>query len=193
MPLPFGHSLMGYALHDSLQQDKREWSWKTVLLFVVVANLPDIDFLPGFLVGKPNLYHHHYLSHSLGFAVFVGLVLGWVFAKRKPRGFLYYFLVFGSVCYSHMVLDYFTADTSTPLGLPLFWPFSAEYRYSEFSIFLAVHKSGDSATFFQSLFTRHNFWVALWEVVVFVPVLAIIKLVKNRKKLLVRLADDKSY
>ncbi len=193
MPLPFGHSLMGYAWHDALEPETRFGFWKTLLLFMVVANLPDIDFLPGFLLGKPNLYHHHYLSHSLGFAVVVGAALGGFFARRTHRSFWYFFAVFTCVCYSHVILDYFTADTSQPVGVPMFWPFSTAFFYAPVPIFLDVHKTGDSATFFQSLFVWHNFWVAAWEVALFAPVLAVIKLVKNRKRVLVRLANEQSY
>lgn len=184
---------MGYALHQSVSQDDNHLSWKMILLFVVVANLPDIDFLPGLILDDPNAYHHHYLSHSLGFAVFVGAVLGYYFSRRKSRNFLWYFLLFSCVCFSHMVLDYVTADTSEPVGLPMFWPFTRSYYYAPFSVFAAVHKTGgSSASFLKSLLALHNFWVALWEIVVFVPVLTIIKIIHNRKQRLVCLADKEA-
>jgi len=37
--------------------------------FMAVA--PDLDFIPGIIVGKPTLYQQG-LSHSLGFAVLIG-------------------------------------------------------------------------------------------------------------------------
>ncbi|RMF56361.1 MAG: metal-dependent hydrolase [Calditrichaeota bacterium] len=192
MPLPFGHSLMGYTLYETLEQKRERTSWATVLLFAVVANLPDIDFLPGFLVGNPNLYHHHYLSHSLGAALVVGALLGGYYAWRKDKSFLGYFLIFTTVYFSHVVLDYFTQDTSGPFGVPMFWPFSKEFVISPVPIFLSVHKVGRSDVFFQNLFVVHNLLVAVWEVVVFLPVLAVVKLVKFRKKLLLRIADEKN-
>ncbi|MFQ5636716.1 MAG: metal-dependent hydrolase [bacterium] len=193
MPLPVGHSLMGYALHESVERKHSRFDWKTVLIFAIVANLPDIDFLPGFFAGDPNKYHHHYLSHSMAFAMFAGSFFGYFYAKWMKKSVLVYFLIFTGVCFSHLILDYFTLDTSEPKGLPMFWPVSSRYFYSQFSIFMSVHKIGDSATFISSLFVLHNLWVALWEIVVFIPVLTIIKLVKHsKKKWAFRLADEKS-
>ena len=65
MPSPIGHSLTGW-----LTAAWRDGSFKPVhpgrfLLYVVVANGPDLDFIPGLLTGAPNLYHHG-RSHSLG-------------------------------------------------------------------------------------------------------------------------------
>jgi len=47
---------MGYALHETLQRDAKERSWKMLLLFIVLANLPDLDFLPGLLVLAPRWF-----------------------------------------------------------------------------------------------------------------------------------------
>ena len=44
-----------------------------VLLFVLFANAPDLDFVPGILLGDPGAYHHG-ISHSLGFALMVAVV-----------------------------------------------------------------------------------------------------------------------
>ncbi len=175
---------MGYALYETALREREPFSWRTLLLLVMLANLPDIDFLPGLLAGNPNQYHHHYFSHSLPFALVVGAVLAGHVSIKKGKKFWPYFLLFAGVCFSHVILDYFSADTSEPLGVPMFWPLSNEYYYSPVLIFMSVNKSSSSATFFQSLLVMHNLWVALWEVVVFVPVLTIIKMVKMRKRAL---------
>ena len=37
-------------------------------------NAPDLDFIPGLILGRPNLYHHG-ISHSLGAAVIFSCIL----------------------------------------------------------------------------------------------------------------------
>lgn len=179
---------MGYTLHEAVPGNKNRFTWRMILLYIVVANLPDVDFIPGLFVDSPNRFHHHYLSHSLAFAVFVGGLLAIYFSRRQGGRFVSHFLTFTGICFSHLVLDYFTADTSAPFGVPMFWPISSRYFYSSFSIFMSVHKSGTSSDFIQSLFVLHNLWVALWEMLIFVPIFTMIKLVQNRKRLLLKFA-----
>ena len=134
---------------------------------IVVANLADIDFLPGFFVGNPNRFHHGG-SHSIAAAVLVGACLAFLPAFRKlgyGRAFLFFFGLYGS----HILLDFFSVDTSPPRGLPIFWPISDQYFISGFSIFSDVHKDSNSATFIQSLFVRHNFWTIAREILILAP------------------------
>ncbi len=174
---------MGYTLHESFAGENTSLAWRTILLFVVVANLPDIDFLPGLLEGEPNKYHHHFFSHSLGSAVFVGGLLGTYFSRWQGKNFWSHFILFAGACYSHVILDYFTADTSQPYGVPMFWPFSETYYMSSVAVFMSVNKTNDSGTFIQSILVFHNLRVALWEIVVFAPILTIMKIVKKSGRL----------
>lgn len=183
MPLPIGHSLMGYAIHDTTSVDRR-FSWKTLLLFAFIANLPDLDFLPGLLVGEANLYHRHFLSHSLGAALVFGLLAGGFCHFVQKKNFATHFALFSLLYFSHVFLDYFSLDHSNPKGVPMFWPLTTEYFASPFPVFMSVMKSNESGRFFQSLFVAHNFEVAIWELLVFIPILTIIKLVKSRTVLL---------
>lgn len=184
MPLPVGHSLMGFALYDTSKEAKQSTSWGTIALFIIVANLADIDFLPGLILGQPNHFHHHFLSHSFGAAIMVGLIIGGYFYFMKRRSFVASFLLFAGVYFSHIVLDFFTADTSLPKGVPILWPFSETYYISPVTIFMSVHKDGAStSSFLRSLFVGHNFWVILRELLVFVPVLTIMKLNAKRRDL----------
>ncbi len=154
--------------------------WGMIALFAFVANLPDLDFLPGFLTGNPNQFHHHFLSHSLGGSVLVGILFGGYFALRAGKPFLQYSLIFASVCFSHVVLDFFSADTSQPYGVPMFWPFSKEHIISSFPLFLSIEKSGSGFEFIWGLLRQHNLYAALVEVLIFVPVLALLALLRKR-------------
>jgi len=167
MPLPVGHSLAGYCLHETNGLAFFKKPWQTLLFFAVLANLPDIDFLPGFLLGNPNMFHHG-IVHSLGTAVLVGALGAWYFSRENGR-FWAYFAIIAGVFYSHLVLDFFNDDGTPPIGVMLFWPLSAESFQSPWVLFLSVEKSSDSSTFFRSLMTLHNAQVALRELLVMLP------------------------
>ncbi len=180
---------MGYALYDSTRKDDARFSWRLLLLLVILANLPDADFLPGLLVGNANQWHHHYFSHSLGAAIVVGVLTAFFYTKGADRKFGLYCGLFFGAYFSHLVLDYVTTDTSEPFGLPMFWPLTSEYYYSPITVFMSVHKIGASDQFFKSLLVIHNVWVLLWEAVVFVPILTIIKIAMLRAKRMAQRAE----
>src|SRR5262245_58069994 len=75
MSSPFGHSTMGYIIYRATPRPGGLPRCRLVVLYLFAANAPDLDFLPGFLVGDPNLYHHG-VSHSIGFASLFALVMG---------------------------------------------------------------------------------------------------------------------
>ena len=180
---------MGYVLHDTLEKQtsllsvgNRVSSWKTLLLFVILANLPDLDFLPGFLLGEPNRFHHHYWSHSLGAAVVVGCLTALIFCGRDRGRFVWQMLLFSGIYFSHVALDTLSSDLKEPFGVPMFWPFSEAYIVSPVLIFMSIQKVDTSGGFIPSLLTAHNLWAAAWEFLVFAPVVSIMKLMQLRRR-----------
>jgi membrane-bound metal-dependent hydrolase YbcI (DUF457 family) len=162
MPLPIGHALAGITLQQARPGYYFDKPWHDAVFFMLLANLADADFLPGLLVGRPNLYHHG-IFHSLGAALLVA-ALGAVLFFHKKRSFwvpaLGIFLVFSS----HLLLDFFTRDLVPPYGLPMFWPFSSRYFIAAKPIFINITRSAQSHDFFASLFSRHNLGAALREI-----------------------------
>ena len=162
MPSPIGHALAGAAFFEARPDLFFRVKWLEALFYAFLANLPDADFLPGFIQGYPNRYHHG-IFHSLGAAVAVaavsGLVFLWLKKKRPWKASLFVFLVF----YSHLLLDFFTWDFAPPYGLPLFWPFSAKYFIAAHPVFININRSARSANFFSSLFSSHNLDAVLRE------------------------------
>lgn len=190
MPLPIGHSLAGYALFETQRLRFFEKKWKEILFFAALAVSPDFDYLPGFLLGNPNLYHHSY-AHSLGAAIVVGLGGAVLFGKKNGR-FLACFAIIGGVYYSHLILDFFNTDTRAPYGVMLFWPFSSDYFMSPWPVFLSVAKTSDSSTFFRVFLSAHNLQVALRELLVMGPVVlgvvGVKRLLRRRKNVILQSA-----
>lgn len=180
MPLPLAHSLAGYTISQGQRLKFFEKTWQNVLLFVVLANLADADFVPGFFAGNPNAFHQLH-SHSFGAAVLVGL-LGACYFGRKNGKYTAYFAVITLAYFSHVVLDYFTHDMREPFGVMLWWPLSSEHFTAPNSIFVAVHKSSASGTFLQSLWHVRNGQALLRELLVMAP-LALLAWWTQRKRL----------
>lgn len=168
MPSPIAHSLAGIALGETKQTSlTRSQIISFYLWSIFFANSPDLDFIPGFFAGNPNLYHHG-ITHSLGSGIFVAFAFGWIFSKylgSYKKGVLLLFLLY----LSHLVLDYLTVDTRLPIGEPLFWPVSHRYLISPVLIFSDVQKTSNSGTFLHSLFVRHNFLGMIREFLILFP------------------------
>lgn len=162
MPLPIGHALAGMAFFEARPGLFFKNRWVEAFFFILLANLPDADFLPGLLLGFPNRYHHG-IFHSLGAALAVTAISGLIFHRAKQPAWRLatpVFLIFSS----HLLLDFFTRDFTAPFGLPLFWPFSKNYYIAARPIFINITRSARSADFFPSLFSRHNLKAALLEI-----------------------------
>ncbi len=73
MCTPVGHSLAALGIfylagRRPSRDEIRRLGW-----FIVLANLPDFDFIPGILIGDPGRFHHTY-SHSIGFVLLIMLL-----------------------------------------------------------------------------------------------------------------------
>lgn len=179
MPLPLGHSLMGYTLAEGSRIKLSRNVWMNIFIFALLANLPDIDYLPGYLEGFPNRYHHHEI-HSLGFAALMGLVGGLVYLRMAGKFWACFLPIFFAVS-SHLLLDLVTEDFSDPRGMMLLWPLNSEFYDCSWKIFKAVSKSNHSADFFISLFTLHNVRVVLIELIIMVPLALAVTFIRRHR------------
>ena len=115
---------------------------RRLLIFGVVASmLPDLDVLAfRFHIAYADTFGHRGVSHSIAFAVLVGLV-ALLFSRRLKSGPLITF-AFVTVCAaSHGILDMFT---NGGYGVALWWPFSAERLFTPWQVIevspLSVHR-----------------------------------------------------
>jgi len=190
MPLPVAHSLMGYAIAEATNVRLSEKKWINISIFAALANLPDFDYLPGFLLGQPNRFHHLWV-HSLGFALLIGLLGSLILWQRRRKGVLQEItdgqawqfwpgcLAISAAVFSHCVLDLLTEDTSLPYGMLLLWPFELSFYDVSWSLFPSTHKSNESATFLTSVLQWYNIKLALREFLIMAPIVGLIKIIRR--------------
>jgi len=169
MPSPIAHTLIGAALGSALlvpaspgsvtgfrsEADKR---YLLIAGCIVLANLPDIDFLPGILTGSLNTFHHGY-SHSLGWILLVSTGLWCLFRSRRTDATgAFAWIVMTVVLFSHLLADYFCEDGGAPFGIPFWWPISSHYFVGSPNLFFAMEKSNVAA-----VLTFANVGPAMWE------------------------------
>ena len=155
---------------------------RSAALFMLLANLPDIDFLVGYIVAQdPNAFHQG-PTHSLLFAMVAGLLAG--FAWRKQLGLRLASVAFTAAVLSHDVVDILTGPilgfVRSP-GLALLWPFSTEKISAPFTLFPGIlHLT------FGELVSWHNMTAIAFELAVFIPIIVLLykwkaKMYSNRE------------
>ena len=190
MPSPIAHSLAGYVIYRAASENTSRIEWGTLFLYCVCSNLPDLDFIPGFLLGAPNKFHHG-VSHSLGFAVAFAFCMSLFLLFVKNQSVLRNFVIFFSLYFSHVLLDLLSYDSSPPYGVPALWPITDNYYISPISVFLDIQRGQASETFIRSLFSFHNFLAILIEIVFFLPLIVIVSLFKrNRARIVGKLFQN---
>ncbi|MDQ3803511.1 MAG: metal-dependent hydrolase [Acidobacteriota bacterium] len=119
MPLPVAHGLLGASIVAALHPQPTRRRYSVPLLFgALLANAADLDFLLVFALHSRSW--HRGLTHSVVFALLVGLLSALLLGRRRLKEALAYGLAFAS----HGVLDYVTSKEGG--GVELLWPFSAE-------------------------------------------------------------------
>ena len=119
MPLPVAHGLVGAGLAAAvLRRAGRRRYYAPLLACALVANAADLDFLLVFAL-HTRAWHRGF-THSIAFALLVGLSFFLALGRRRAREAAAYGLAYAS----HAALDF--ATTRAGGGLELLWPFSAE-------------------------------------------------------------------
>jgi len=177
MSSPIGHSFAGYIINSYSSRSLKIQGIKALFLCIFIANAPDLDFVPGLLLGKPNLYHHG-ISHSIGMAAIFSLFLSSLLNIGDSENLNKDFFLFFSLYCSHLLLDYISYDGRPPIGIPIFWPLSNEYFIFKYPILPPVAHSelthATMAQFFNEVFSFHNLYVTLLEFAVSLPLLFIV-------------------
>jgi membrane-bound metal-dependent hydrolase YbcI (DUF457 family) len=134
-----------------------------------IANLPDVDFLAGYLVGDPGVYHWG-PTHSIAAALLVGGIVAWRFAQRAG-GFTPVFVLVTAAYLSHIVCDLLLGPGAGPaVGLQVFWPFSGERLMAPWALFRMAPPSIETAGPLHALFSREVLPMITREIVILGPV-----------------------
>jgi inner membrane protein len=117
MPLPVAHGLIGAAVAAALlpRESTRRYR-RSLYAGALIANAADLDFVLVFALGSRTW--HRGFTHSLAFALVVGLTLLFALGRRRARRAAAYGLAYAT----HALLDFVTTKESR--GLELLWPFS---------------------------------------------------------------------
>ncbi|HXG83721.1 MAG TPA: metal-dependent hydrolase [Pyrinomonadaceae bacterium] len=119
MPLPVAHGLLGASIVAAvLPAPVSARYFKPLLAGAFLANLADFDFLLVFVLHSKHW--HRGFTHSIVFALLVGLLFVLYLGKRRLREAAAFGLAFASHCF----LDFVT--TKEGGGLELLFPFSGE-------------------------------------------------------------------
>ena len=114
---PVAHSAFGLLGWQTLSGKK---NLKTLLLFILIANLPDIDFALYLFLGEKALSLHQYFTHNIFFVAITAAACWPLFKSQKERVGIFL------VAFSHLLLDFLTIDIAHPKGFRLFYPFSSQ-------------------------------------------------------------------
>jgi inner membrane protein len=118
MPSPIGHTLAGCTVALAVIPPGMPQAWEAWAWCLISANLADVDFIPGLLMGNLRAFHRgasHSLLAALGVAV-LGAALWTESSIPWLTRALLIFLTYGS----HVGLDGLTPGRGVLLG----WPFS---------------------------------------------------------------------
>jgi membrane-bound metal-dependent hydrolase YbcI (DUF457 family) len=176
MASPIAHSFAGFwtfLVFAKQLQIRLPVQWRQYVLklgvLVLLANLPDFDFLISFaLLGNASL--HHEFTHSLVAGVLVALAVSclWRIAPGFWRSAMIYFTAYGS----HLLIDLCTGRTlgwtNTGSGIPLLWPWPKEFSSPLILIPGVRHGS------LRAIFSMDNAWASVYELLIFGAITVII-------------------
>lgn len=180
MSSTLGHALCGVACLLAARAQRPRATllqgWRGAAAFVLLANLPDLDFVIGYLLAGDVHRFHSGASHSLLAALLLGLLLG-RFAPAGERGPLSIWIC--TALASHVLVDLFAGPGfgQPSYGVPLLWPLLDERIRMPFSLFLGVQH----ATWADLLGWRNVQVVAVETIVFGLPVLLLRRYTQSRK------------
>lgn len=161
MPSAFGHALFAASLTPF--RPYRGNLLSTLLISMACATIPDLDVI-GFDFGIKygDMLGHRGITHSILFAMLLGMSISYFFFKEKCIDFISISWYFFICTISHGIFD---AMTTGGLGVGFFIPFSGE-RY-----FFPFRPIPVSPLNIESFFTAYG-WSILKQELFFIGILS---------------------
>ena len=85
MPTIFSHGAIGFAASKIAGKDLRS-NRRAMLAAILAAGLPDVDALLIEVIPYGHPLGHRGLTHSLFFAVLIGVAIAWFFTRSEWNG-----------------------------------------------------------------------------------------------------------
>jgi membrane-bound metal-dependent hydrolase YbcI (DUF457 family) len=180
MASPIGHALAGIAVAwgADLVPGNRAWriappsaSWYEragnglTLACALLAGAPDLDLLFG--------RFHRTMTHSFVSVAVVAAVAGLVAARaRLPVRRVV--IMCAAAWATHLLVDWLSADQSTPRGIQLLWPFDGRWFISGWDLFVGSERH----QLFSAATMRRNVEAVAQEVAVLMPIAIVLWLVR---------------
>jgi membrane-bound metal-dependent hydrolase YbcI (DUF457 family) len=181
MALCFAHATAGYLLYEAIRPVDRHRP-ELLAAGIALANAPDLDFVAGWLVGHPAMYHRG-VSHTLAAVLVVGILaaLFWWGRREPPRVAAWAGLWAAAVYGSHLLVDYFTTCVRPPHGARFLWPLSDAHLIAPFTPLREIIIDASSrAAFVLSVVHPRTFDVWLGEIGLLVAAVVAVRLVRAR-------------
>jgi membrane-bound metal-dependent hydrolase YbcI (DUF457 family) len=167
MPSPAGHAIGAVAAGWLLVRPARTagtLSYQAALL-ACIGMAPDLDLL---------IAQHRGESHSLGVAAVaasLAALVRWPVAASRWRIWLVVFAGWTT----HLILDAMGSDTSAPLGVMAFWPFSTGYFISDWQVFAPISRQWRAPGF-----VPYTVTAVARELVILLPIALLIWWLRSR-------------
>ncbi|MBN2055088.1 metal-dependent hydrolase [bacterium] len=174
MSTPAAHVMAGltyYLATEPVPAPRRDW--QRLVFFSILSILPDLDFLPVFLLGfeRANRLHHTY-THTLGFAVAAAIIIAPMWWRWRGGSLWRRAIDVFSLQALHLLVDSLTRDTRPPIGSMVFWPLSKTYVIAPVQVFMGVYKPN-----LAGVFSLYNVLSVMMDIlVVSVPMVLILAL-----------------
>ncbi|MCM3872360.1 MAG: metal-dependent hydrolase [Pyrinomonadaceae bacterium] len=168
MPLPVAHGLLGASVAAALYQPFESRRWKILATGAFLGICPDFDYALNWLRISGGGWHHGF-THSIMFALFLGLMTAAMVSGKKLRNIV----VFGCAAGSHTLLDYLMTEST---GVALWWPFT-NHRY-RLSLPNPIDYNWDNASLWASAIDLVR--ISLSELMIFAPILLVVLLARRR-------------
>lgn len=131
MPSPILHAYAGYSIYKYSLKEGDPKSWKAAGLFAVIANLPDLDMLPGSFFGNAEMFHRGF-THSIAGSVICSFAIAAIAKYWKKIPFTRMFWLSMAAYFSHVFLDAFTGSIKFVL-----WPFKISFEPLPLAVILS--------------------------------------------------------
>jgi len=167
MPLPVAHGLLGASVAAALLQSSKTRQWRLLWMGAFLAVCPDFDYVLNWLRISGGGWHHGF-THSILFALLLGLIVATVLGEKKVRSVIFY----SAATVSHTLLDFLMTESR---GVALWWPIT-DQRY-KLRLPNPIDYTWSNVSLWQA--TLDILRISLTEFMIFAPILLLVVWVRR--------------